>query len=111
MQRHLRETQEAAAASRAAQERDDLRHVRQLVADQAGLMGSLVTRVMGIESMMRDLVNAALTSDVREVVQQLQHWRAHSNELEVMASSYRAELREYIRRYGVMEDWEPPNGG
>lgn len=96
----------AAAADRAASEltRDDARHLRRLMADQVAMLGTLVTRTEANAAMLRDLVDAALTPDVRDVVAQLHRHRARANDLDVMCASYRAELQEYHDRVGRLED-------
>lgn len=101
---HRREVQGAAARERDQTPRDDARHLRQLVADQAGLMGTLVQRVEALHSMMRDLVDASLTPDVRDIVDQLHQIRAHSNEADVMNSAYRVELQRYHDTYGPLDE-------
>lgn len=108
---HLARIQEAAAADREASEltRDDAKHLRRLVADQAGLMGTLVQRVEALTCMVRDLVNAALTSDVREVVHELHKVRANRDEWAVMARSHAVELARYVELYGPLE--VDTNGG
>ena len=110
MEAHLRRTQAAAAADRVATERDDARHLRILVADQAGLMGTLVQRVEAMTNMMRDLVDASLTSDVREVVHELHQVRANRDEWSVMARSHEAELRRYVETYGPLPEVSTDGG-
>lgn len=100
-----RQISEASAADRQAREltRDDLKHIRRLVADQVALSTTSAQRVEAVWHMVRDLVSAALTPDVREIVTQLHQIRGHAQEADIMNASYRAELQRYIDKYGVLE--------
>jgi hypothetical protein len=103
---------EAAQRDRAQREelRDDMPHVRRLLADQAALLGTVSTHVQALTAMVRDLAAAALTSDVREIVQELHQVRAQRDEFHVMANSHQVELARYVELYGPLPA-EAENGG
>lgn len=90
--------------AREVEPRDDALHARRLAADQAAMLGTLVAQVQGLTCMMRDLVDAALTPDVRDIVDQLHQVRAHSQEADVMNASYRAELEAYHAEFGPLPE-------
>jgi hypothetical protein len=112
MQAHLHRVQMAASETRARNEltRDDARHIRSLAAEQTGILSSLQHRTEGLYVMVRDLLDAALTPDMRQVVDQSQHWRARAHELSVLVASLEAKLGEYRERYGSLGSTDDSQG-